>query len=132
MNRWLTVSFMVATLSWAGSLYVWRHLDLLPAQVPTHWDINDQPNQFTPREAMLPQLLLFPGILTGLVLLTLALPWLSPQPFSLDEWRPTYDYVMALTTVLLGYIHWVILAGWLGMTRDPGRWLLGGLFLFFA
>ena len=39
----------------------------------------------------------------------MTLPWLSPQQFSVERFRGTYDYIMALCALLFGYLHAVLL-----------------------
>jgi uncharacterized membrane protein len=64
------------------------------------------------------------------MILTVALPWLSPRPFDLDRFRGTYAYVMMLMVLLLGYMHTVILLGSLHPdSMDVGRWLIGGIMI---
>jgi uncharacterized membrane protein len=65
-------------------------------------------------------------------LLSLALPWLSPQQFSIDRFRSTYKFLMALVVTLFGYIHLMALAGSMELGIDTTKALLGGMFLFFA
>ncbi len=133
MNRWTFVRLAIAGLSLGISLWVWFYgYDRLPEQVPTHWDIKMEVDQFTPREQMLPQLLLFPGMLLGWVFLAAALPWLSPRPFGMTQWRPTYEYVTAIAAGLLVYMQCILLAMWMDLGLDFMKWFPGGMFLFFA
>jgi uncharacterized membrane protein len=133
MTRWIALSLALTAAAFASSLYVFTaRFEDLPADVPVHWNIHGEPDRSVPREDALPYLLLSPAVMAGVVGLTLVLPWLSPRHFEVDRFRRVYDYVMALVVLLFGYIHLVFLWGIL----DPGvstiRWLLGGLFLFFA
>ena len=69
-----------------------------------------------------------------MVLLTVVLPWLSPKGFDPYQFRKTWEYVMMLVVALFGYIHVLsLIAGMQG--GDPinlGRWLIAGMFIFFA
>ena len=133
MNRWLLLTLVLAALSLAVALGVYQGvLGQLPERVPTHWGLDGRPDAFTPRERMLPQLLLPPGLLFGWVLLTLALPWLSPRPFSVEGFRPTYAYLMALVGVFFAYLQAVILAGYFGRDVDMGKGILLGVLGLFA
>jgi uncharacterized membrane protein len=133
MNRWLIYNIAL-TLAAAGvSFYLgWVRPDLLPEKIPIHWGIDGRPNQWVEGTEVRPYLLLVPGIMTLFVLLSLALPWLSPVQFGIDRFRRTYNYLMALMLTLFAYIHGVALAGSLGFAVDMNKVLLGGMFLFFA
>ena len=133
MNRWLCVSVVLAGAAWAASLVAWYGFyDRLPAQVPVHWGPSGQPDKFVPRPDALPYLLLMPGVMTGLALLTPVLPWLSPRHFEVDRFRGTYNYLMALVQALLAYLHGTILAATFGAPFHIGTLMMGGMFLFFA
>jgi uncharacterized membrane protein len=133
MTRWLSLSIVLTALAWFSALYVWEErADLLPADVPIHWNIVGQPDRFLPRDAMLGTLLICPACMLGMVLLTRVLPWLSPRPFSVEGFRPTFDYLMALVVALFGYIHLTLLLAYTGTVADSTRVLVAGIFLFFA
>jgi uncharacterized membrane protein len=133
MTRWLALSIALAAAALAASLYLYQYqYDRLPEQVPTHWDVRGQPDRFVPREHLLPYLLIFPGVMAGWVVLTLVLPWISPVHFKVDQFRATYNYIMALAQVLFLYLHAAILAGYFVPGTDVARLLVGGCFLFFA
>ncbi len=139
MRTWVILSVVLTALALASSLVVYAHRDdWLPEQVPTHWNAAGVPDAFTPRDQMLPTLLLVPGLILGMAVLGLLLPWLSPLKFKIEPFRPTYDYIMGLVIVLFAYLHAVILAGYM-MPRlrpdrpfDTGRWIAGGSLLVLA
>src|SRR5262245_54989239 len=109
MTRWLILSLALTCTAAGASLFLWVERDrYLPEKVVTHWGWQGEPNGFTPRENMLPHLFIMPAVMAGLVLLTPILPWLSPQSFKVDVFRPVYDRVMALVVCLFGYMHALI------------------------
>jgi uncharacterized membrane protein len=63
------------------------------------------------------------------VLITAALPWLSPKKFEVDSFRATYLYIMIVIVAALAYIQILILLAALGMTLDMGRAIEGGVCL---
>jgi uncharacterized membrane protein len=139
MNRWLYVSLTLTILALGASVYVYANREtVLQARVPTHWDINGQPDHFTPREEMLPHLLVLPGVMGLIIVLTFALPWLSPKHFSVDTFRDTFNYLMMLVVGLMAYLDAVILTAYVhpelaaNGTIDIGRLLMSGIFPFFA
>jgi len=133
MNRWLLYNIVLTLAALSVSLYLgFVRPDLLPEKVPIHWGINGAADQWVDHDGVLPYLLIVPGVMAAFVLLTLALPWLSPQGFSIERFRGTYNFLMALALTLCAYIHGIALAGSLELDIDTGKALLGGMFLFFA
>jgi immunity protein, SdpI family len=132
LSFWLSVAAVAA--AFALSLLVWLNRgQWLPEHVPTHWNAANQVDATTPRDDILPMLLLLPGMMAGWTLLALALPWLSPKPFSVESFRGTYDYIMLLVCLLFGWVHVSLLVGFVWPAPDVFiRMLLGGVFLFFA
>jgi uncharacterized membrane protein len=132
-SGWFLVSVIATLLALGAALAVWAGwFGPLPEKVPTHWDIRGNPDHFVPRDKALPYLLIAPGSMALIVLLTLVLPWLSPRSFDVERFRPTYHFIMALVVLLVGYIQGVILVSSLGVEVPFLKVYLGGLFLFFA
>jgi uncharacterized membrane protein len=129
MKRWLLLSMGLTVSALAFSSWVyWFQFDKLPPRLPIHWDLYGQPDGWIARDQVFWSLFLMPTAMALIVLLTRALPWLSPRPFDLDRFRSTYAYVMMLLVLLLGYMHIVILLGSLRADSiDVGRWLIGGI-----
>jgi uncharacterized membrane protein len=134
MRRLLTASVLLTALTFAGTFVVVRLApDLLADPVPVHWDIHGRPDHFVPLDQVLPYLLISPGAMVGMILLTLVLPWLSPKPFDVDRFRGTYAYIMALVVGLFAYVQAVLLLASLKQPPvDSITLLVAGIFLFFA
>jgi uncharacterized membrane protein len=131
MTRWFYLSVLLTAAAAAFSLYLYLFAyDRLPERIPIHWDLAGEADGYAGRGAAL---LVTPLAMLGLVGLTLLLPWLSPKQFEVDAFRTCYEYVMMLIVALVGYIHVLVLWGSLrGEQAGLGRWLVAGLFLFFA
>jgi uncharacterized membrane protein len=101
----------------------------LPELIPTHWNIHGKVNAYGEKQWAL---FLIPAIMILLVILFRALAWLSPRHFSVDSFRPTFDFVMFLVVGLMAYIQMLVL--WAAFHHDEsmGRFTLAGIFLFFA
>jgi uncharacterized membrane protein len=112
---------ILATL--AGTLVAYKHL---PNIVPIHWNAHGQVDGWGPKWSLL---LYGPGMMTFVVLVTAALPWLSPKKFEVDSFRETYLYIMVAIVATLAYIQILILLASLGMTLDVGRAIEGGVCL---
>lgn len=137
MSRWVIAGFAIVGAAFAFSAwYGPRALDALPEKVPTHWNIRMEPDQWKSREEVRANpfvtLYAFPTGMAALAVLALALPWLSPRTFSVDEFRSTFDYGIALALALMGYLHVVILIGLLGGAGPSVKALFAGMCLFFA
>ena len=137
MSRWVIVWFLLVGAAFGFSAwYGPRALAALPERVPTHWNFRMEADQWQSREEIranpFGMLYAIPTGMAVLAVVCLALPWLSPQRFSVDEFRGTYDYGIALCLGLIGYLHVVIVVGLLGGAGPSIRALFAGLCLFFA
>lgn len=133
MRFWFIVSLIATLAALGASLYVSLVApQLLPADVPTHWNIDGKVDQTVPRDQAWRYLLLMPGVMALIIVLWPLLPWLSPRAFNPERFRNTFYYIMAVVVLLMGYLHTVILLASMGVRIDIGRWLAGGMFLFFA
>jgi uncharacterized membrane protein len=101
----------------------------LPAVVTTHWNMNNQPNGYSPKWALF---LVGPGLMLGLLLVWRALPWLSPRNFEVDTFRKTYLQIMLIILAVIAYMQCVMLWADLGHAMDIGRAIAGGVCLLFA
>jgi uncharacterized membrane protein len=121
------------TLS-AWVLAAWLYSGL-PQRVPIHWNIEGKVDGWGDKSWAT---FLMPGMMTGMLVLFVFLPALSPRHFEVDSFRSTYLYIMVLTTGLFAYMNGVILlATWQEVREGPkfldiGRVMMAGIFLFFA
>jgi uncharacterized membrane protein len=86
--RTLIVSFVFVAIAAGAAIWLYPRL---PAQVPIHWDMSGQANGYAPRfwgAAMWP-LLIF-----GLAVLTVALPAISPRRFEIKPFAGIYGALM--------------------------------------
>jgi immunity protein, SdpI family len=101
----------------------------LPSIVPLHWDAQGHINGWGPKWSLL---LYGPGMMTFIVLMFAALPWLSPRKFEVDSFRTTYLYIMIVIVAMLAYCQVLILVTALGVVLDVSRAIEGGVFLLIA
>jgi uncharacterized membrane protein len=133
MNRWLIYNIVLTLAAFGASFYLGAvRSDLLPERVPIHWGADGMANGFVAHADILPYLLILPGVMAFVVLMSLVLPWLSPKQFSIDRFRDTFNFLMAVLVTLFGYIHAVALAGSAQLNMDMNKAMLGGMFVFFA
>ncbi len=134
MKRWLIVSILLTILSLAGPLVLYfGRPDLLKDPIPTHFNAAGEADQWTPRDRIVPQWIIMPAFMAGLIGLFVLLPWLSPKGFEIDRFRETFFFLLAVVTLLFAYIQLMfVLGGVETIHLDTTRWLLGGISLFFA
>jgi uncharacterized membrane protein len=139
MNRWLYVSIALTVIAFGASFYVYANrAELLEKEVPTHWGTRARPDALTPRDDMLPHLLMLPGAMAVLTALAVILPRLSPKHFGVDEFSDTFNYLMMLIVALMGYLYAVVLTAQVHSdlvhkgTLDVPRLLAAGMFPFIA
>jgi uncharacterized membrane protein len=68
----------------------------------------------------------------GILLMFVALPWLSPKKFKVNSFRPTNLYIMVVIVALLAYSQLLVLSSGLGWDVDANRALAGGVCLLIA
>jgi uncharacterized membrane protein len=100
----------------------------LPNTIPTHWDTHGNVNGWGAKST----LFIDPGIMAGILLLFVVLPWLSPKQFEMDSFRSTYLYIMVMILTLVAYVHALVLAAGLSMAIDMTRAVEGGICLLIA
>ena len=128
MKTWHAVlaALALGLASLGYALFLYPHL---PELIPIHWNIRGEVDGWAPKSWAV---YLNPGITLVLIALIWGLPALSPRPFSVDTFRQTFNYVIVVLCGLMAYIHVVMLQAALHPHADSGRYLIGGLFLFFA
>jgi len=118
---------MACTIAiFAGMAVAYPHL---PATVPLHWDAHGRVNGWGPKWELF---LWGPGMMSLIVVMFSALPWLSPKKFEVDSFRSTYLYIMVVLVAMMAYINLLVLAAAMGMAHDMNRAILGGVSLLIA
>jgi uncharacterized membrane protein len=134
MTRWLYLSIGAT----AASFEVWWYVcfvagDLLPDPVPVHWNAHGQVDGTTTREKAWIYLGLMPAAMVLFTVLTFVFPWITPKRWDIGRFRGTWNYVMALVVLWMGYINLVLLwATTHPPAQDSLRLFFGGFTVFFA
>src|SRR5437879_4475063 len=132
-TSWLICTVLVAA-AFAASGVVYANRDAwLPENVPVHWGINFQPDNWTTRDQIFWYLMAPPlGMLVLALLLPLLIFWLSPKGFEPGKDNPgLVNYIVVLVVCLIAALHAVILVAYLGQGIPLPQMLMGALFLFF-
>ena len=101
----------------------------LPERMPTHWNIKGEVNGWSGKAF---GALGLPCLTLLFLFLILAGEWLSPRHFQVSAFRSAFNYLMVICAALMVYLHGLVLASALHPRQFYGRWMIGGLFLFFA
>src|SRR5947209_565601 len=120
----LATVIVVAAFATGAALY-----PSLPAQVPVHWNLQGEADRF---DSKLTAVVMLPCIMTGIVLLFAALPWLSPRMFSVNEGKPAYLRIMLVLLVAMIGLYGVTLSAAQGQHFNTTRAVLAGICLMFA
>ena len=87
-----------AVIVLAGLALAWWYYPQLPDPVPTHWNAAGEVDGWTSKPW---GVWLFPAISSGLLLMFLVLPVISPKGFRLEQSRKAYDSVVF---IFLGFM----------------------------
>jgi uncharacterized membrane protein len=116
----LTAGALVASLA----LY-----PALPDRIPTHWNLHGVADGWSGKTT---GAFVAAAFMLLIVALIAAAEWLSPLNYKIEPFRDTFNYILVICAAMMLYIHAVLLATGLGARIDSGRWLIGGIFVFFA
>lgn len=86
--RTLIVSAVFVVIAVGVAVWLYPHM---PRRVPTHWDINGQPNGYSSRFWAVA---MWPLLISGLAALTVVLPRISPKGFGMESFAGVYTALM--------------------------------------
>lgn len=121
-KEWYNVILLL--LPFLAIPFIW---DKLPAQIPTHWDLQGNVNGYSSKTF---GLLFAPILNAGLYFLFLYLPIIDPKRrFKIDQ-KPLPILRTLLVLFLLGTQFWIVLNA-MGHSIGSQKWLYLGLSVFF-
>jgi len=106
----LFITFVLIALQVVFSAAVYNQL---PAQMASHWGVNDQVNGFISRFW---GAFLMPLLSLGLLGLFLLIPGIDPHKANIAQFRGAFNLFIMLMTAFLTYVHGLTLAWNLGFT----------------
>jgi uncharacterized membrane protein len=101
----------------------------LPERIPTHWNIKGEIDGYGEKTWAV---FLMPAAMLGLLALFRVLPWLSPSKFTMDTFRSTFAFIVAVCMAFFAYIQGLLLWAGFGDALDISRMLLGGMCVMFV
>ncbi len=118
--------FLLVGAAFGASLIFYTSL---PARLPIHWDIDGNVDGWAGRPFAV---LIVPSLGLLFLFFVLAGEWLSPRHFKVSTFRSSFNSLMVVCAALMVYMHALVLAAGLRPGSRYGRWIIAGLFLFFA
>jgi uncharacterized membrane protein len=123
---YVAIALVLTIATAVASVVLYPHM---PDQIPTHWNIQGEVDDYGSKEWAI---FLLPGIMVLMIVLFRVLEWASPRQFTVENFRPTYYFVLLILVALMAFIHalmlWTAVAG----PVDTTRVLIAGMCLFFA
>ena len=107
----IITSAILITIAIAAGVLLWNQL---PAQMASHWDINDQVNGYMPKFW---GVFLMPLITSGMLILFLVVPGMDPLKANIAQFRESFNLFIVLIITFMLYIHGLTLAWSLGFTN---------------
>lgn len=101
----------------------------LPNQLPTHWGISGKPDAWNDKASAC---MITLGIMVCLPALVYGLSKLSPKGYELSGFGSTLNSIAITLMSLGGFIHVVMIESARNPNMDSGRFIVGGVFLFFG
>jgi uncharacterized membrane protein len=108
-NTTIIVLILIVAGTLAG-LLLW---DKLPAQMASHWDINDQVNGYMTKFW---GVFMMPLVTLGMFVMFLVIPSIDPLKANIVKFREAFNLFIVLITAFMLYIHALTLAWSLGYT----------------
>ena len=122
----ILVLVMIAVAVGAG-LLLWNQL---PDQMASHWDANDQVNDYLPKFW---GVFMMPLITLGMFVLFLVIPGIDPLKANISQFRETFNLFILFIVLFMLYVHGLTLAWSLGFSFKMSAAMLpmmGLLFIF--
>lgn len=124
-THWLIALGILAAVL-VGSACVYPQL---PARIPMHWNLQGRVDGYGPKTW---GVFIMPATMAGLLVLFAVLPSLSPRPFSIDEFRATYGYIVVVILAMMAYIQAAMLFAIARGGVDLMQLMTVGIFVAFA
>jgi uncharacterized membrane protein len=124
MRKWFPAAFIVAAVLFSVAVY-----SRLPEQVPTHWGISGEPDDFSSRAV---GAFMLPGMMLVVFVVMHWIPSLDPRGSNIEKFRGSYDVVVGATIAFLGVMHVFALGNALGWQVNMTKVVLvclGALFV---
>src|SRR5262245_33144428 len=106
MRKWYPWLLVGLAFGFSAAMY-----PRLPEQIPTHWDVHGQVNDYTSRAW---GVWLLPTVLLAFAIILPRLPEIDPRRANYEKFRPSYDLVVGAAMTLLAALQVIILGAGAG------------------
>lgn len=102
MSRFLAP---MLSLIWVGIgffvfLFALVNPDAFPESIPVHWNIEGVADRHVPKSGLFANLVVFPGMMVGVVFIALILPVISPKSYMISIKQPAVGWIFCLILLL--------------------------------
>src|SRR5215472_4038091 len=126
-RSYLVIGALIIAATVIGTLALWPQL---PDRVPTHWNAHNQVIGWSSKEQAG---LVIPGAMVFVLLLTAALPWLSPRNFEVQSKNNgAYLPIMLAVIGFMAVVHFAVLEAAMGHEFDMWHVIIAGIGILFA
>ena len=126
LNR--TISIMIGMVIFVCCVSAWYYTRL-PDIVPTHWTADGKINSYGSK--WIP-ILIMPLTVILVMVLAVILPMVSPKQYEIQKFQGAFDEIMLIVMGFMTYLHLVIMEATANPKIELGKWLVGGILIFFA
>jgi uncharacterized membrane protein len=106
MRKWYPWLLVGLTLGFSAAVYT-----KLPAEIPTHWGMRGEINDYTSRAWAA---WLMPLLLLAAAIILPRLPAIDPRRVNYEKFRPSYDLVINASMTLIAAMHVLTLGAGMG------------------
>ena len=125
MNKAVWIAIVAVALSFAGAFYFYGKM---PDRVASHWNASGEVDGYMPKFW---GVFLMPIVSVAVLLLLVIIPAIDPKKKNIDEYRPYFDWFIALMMLFLLYIYSLTIAYNLGHEFDMGKMIMPALGVLF-
>ncbi|NLT94952.1 MAG: SdpI family protein [Clostridia bacterium] len=122
-KEWFLLLILIIQLIAAIIIYPY-----MPDQVPTHWNMRGEIDDYSSKEF---GTFFLPLMNIGLYVLFLALPHLDPKKANYDKFHGSYRLIRFATHIFFTFMFFITAAVSLGYSVDVGLWISVGVALLF-
>lgn len=101
----------------------------LPEQIPTHWNIHGEVDDYTSKPW---GVYMLPLISTVTSLLLLLLPKIAPKGFKLDSAKKVYEIIVLIMAIFMLGVMVLVFEQALKNSLDMNKWIMGGIGILFV
>lgn len=126
LNKLFISVLTVLVVTW---IVAFMYEPKLPEQIPTHWNIKGEVDDYTSKPW---GVYMLPLISTATNLLLFFLPKIAPKGFKLDAAKKVYEILILVMAVFLLAVMVLMFEAALNNDIDMNQWIMGGVGLLFV